>query len=149
VIGSNPTPATSPVLIPATATTPAVYETLKYWVFGTELPRVVLNEVFVEYNDPPGATATPPYTVNVNVWAELMCTMPNVVSATVDPTDANAVLLGVPAPQKTQAPYAPYRIVIADTVPNGTGGPLVSRQLAAPLTGFGNDNVLGTPDAIR
>jgi hypothetical protein len=149
IVGSNPTPATSPVLIPATPTAPAVYETLKYWVFGTELPRVVLNEVFVEYNDPPAATATPPYTVNVNVWAELLCTMPNAVSATVDQTDANAVLLGVPAPQKTQAPYAPYRIVIADTVPTGTGGPLVSRQLAAPLTGFGNDNVLGTPDAIR
>jgi hypothetical protein len=155
-IGSNPppppppapgVPSNPPVLIPATATQPAVYETLKYWVFGVEMPRVLLNEVFVEYNDPPTATSTPPYPLNINVWAELFAPMPNTVSATVDQTDAAPVLLAVPqGAAPAQTPYAPYRIVIADTAAAATGGPLLPRPLAA---GFGNDNIIGTPDTLR
>src|SRR5207248_11714614 len=44
----------------------------KYWVFGTELPRVVVSEVLAEYQDPPapqpGAAPAP---TTVRVWVEL------------------------------------------------------------------------------
>ena len=43
----------------------------KYWVFGTELPHVVLSEVLAEYQDPPVVTGTPPAPTTVRVWAEL------------------------------------------------------------------------------
>src|SRR5262249_50281413 len=55
-----------PMLLPAA--TPPVGELLRYWVFGVEMPRVVLNEVFAEYNfKGPPPTANP---VPINVWAE-------------------------------------------------------------------------------
>src|SRR5262249_41328661 len=154
VIGSNPEPANSPVLIPgATPPPPApVYETLKYWVFGTEMPRVVLNEVFTEYNDPPSLVPPPfPYTVNINVWAELFCPMPAAGSATTDATDVNPVLLAVPpGAAPAQTPYAPYRITIADTVTAANGGPLLPRPIAVVSPAlWDNDNVLGTPDQVR
>jgi hypothetical protein len=55
---------------PAGPSAPAYSE----YVYGTELPRVVINEVFAEYdndtNDPTLATA--PSWYNLNVWVELM-----------------------------------------------------------------------------
>ena len=43
------------------------------WVFGTELPRVVLNEVYAEYVNVPGETGSGKRATKyvVNVWAEL------------------------------------------------------------------------------
>jgi hypothetical protein len=42
------------------------------WVFGTELPRVVINEAYAEYTvvTPPTAT-NQKFTLNIDVWAEL------------------------------------------------------------------------------
>src|SRR5262249_46121072 len=48
------------------------------WVYGTEMPRLVLNEFYIEFvNDPadPGLLlnpkkATAPFNVKVNIWAE-------------------------------------------------------------------------------
>jgi hypothetical protein len=147
LIGSNPTVnPNSPVLVQGPPTT--VYETLKYWVFGVEMPRVVLNEVFTEENDPPKPGQTAPYNFNINVWAELFCPMPNAVSGTVDVTDPNAVLLAVPMQQAGQVTYAPYRVTLANTV-TAAGGPLAPRPLPTPPPAYDNDNVLGTPDQVR
>jgi hypothetical protein len=41
-------------------------------VFGTELPRLVLNEAFVQYVNDPRDTRLPPSFSNVNVWVELL-----------------------------------------------------------------------------
>jgi hypothetical protein len=134
-------------------------EIFKYWVFGTELPRIVVNEVFAEASEPaPAAGAT----VTVNLWAELVNTMPAIAPAAGqgpwDATDANNIILYVPTVPGANPPngYAPYRVVIAAPPgpPPGAGGPLTPRTAAAGLvlpatTTVGNDNVLGTPHQIR
>src|SRR5262249_21710756 len=44
----------------------------KYWVFGTELPHVVLSEALAEYQDPaPPPPGMPPAPTTVRVWVEL------------------------------------------------------------------------------
>src|SRR5262249_45761950 len=48
-----------------------------HWVFGTELPRVVINEAYAEYD----ASAA---TTKINVWAELYNTF-NRATLTADP----------------------------------------------------------------
>jgi hypothetical protein len=48
------------------------------WVFGTELPRLVINEVYGQFKTTPPSTMgkppapPPPYTVQVDLWVELM-----------------------------------------------------------------------------
>jgi hypothetical protein len=91
------------------------------WVFGTEIPRVVLNEAYVEQT--PAGAATDPATFNV--WVELYN------SFTRDNTlaDRGAAKLEMPAAGGA-ARYGVYQLVI--TKPN---------------TGLRNrDNVLGAPD---
>jgi hypothetical protein len=42
------------------------------WVFGTELPRVVINEAYAEYTVvTPPTTTNQKFTLNIDVWAEL------------------------------------------------------------------------------
>jgi hypothetical protein len=130
--------------------TPPVGELLRYWVFGVEMPRVVLNEVFAEYNYVKGPPATP-NPVQINVWAELFCPMPQAVPATVDPTDNAIVSLAVtPTANSTPVTIAPYRVMLANTDTH-PGGPLIPRLtgLGVPFAPYDNDNVLGTPDQIR
>src|SRR5262249_54012181 len=50
------------------------------WVYGTELPRVVINETYVEVDNDPsdpltGGLATKNF--QVNLWAELLCPLPS------------------------------------------------------------------------
>ncbi|HZY85451.1 MAG TPA: hypothetical protein VFE78_11515, partial [Gemmataceae bacterium] len=104
----------------------------RYWVFGTELPHVVVNEALAEYRD---LAAAP---TQVRVWVELHNPVPA-------PTAGRALQAqdGLPvrfqidgAPQSVTnkpAPYAPYRVVLA------TG--LEPRPL--------DDNVLGKPAVVR
>jgi hypothetical protein len=69
------------------------YMTPFYWnpsntaevVFGTELPRVVLNEVYAAYVNDPGDTGTTPTKFDINVWVELQ----NTFSPDVNPPDPN------------------------------------------------------------
>jgi hypothetical protein len=109
----------------------------RYWVFGTELPRVVVNEALTEYQLPPRGSAG---RVEVRTWVELFNPLPG------GPTPAGAqVQDGLPVPVHVPAVegrpgYAPYRVVIANTNLN-PGGPLLPRP--------GGDNVLGTPDVVR
>jgi hypothetical protein len=108
----------------------------RYWVFGTELPRVVLNEVLAEYRLPPRRAAG---RADVRVWAELFNPLPLVPpSAALQPLDVQPVPLSIGA---GAAGYSPYRIVLANTNTDA-GGPLLPRPSS-------NDNVLGTPDIAR
>jgi hypothetical protein len=95
-------------------------ELRRYWVFGTELPRVVLNEVLAEYQLP----AKPaPNQIEVKVWAELFNPLPTgPAPATVQPLDGQPVPLYVPG-SGGAAGYAPYQLVIANTN-TSPGGPL-------------------------
>jgi hypothetical protein len=109
----------------------------RYWVFGTELPRVVLNEVLAEFQEQgPGA---PYYN---RVWVELHNPLPVSPSGqNLQRQDGSPVALHVNPPSSGSSystsgdarAYAPYRVVLAN------------RLAARP----DNDNVLGKPDQVR
>jgi hypothetical protein len=118
-------------------------------VYGTELPRVVLNEVYAEYtNDPgdPGLLDRPPQARRFkgNVWVELYNPFRDDPPLTA-PHRAGAARLEVPA-TAGQPAYAPYRLILAwlrtdlrqpdnvrGEIPPG-GGPVLS-----VLSGFSPD----------
>ncbi len=107
-----------------------------HWVFGTELPRVVVNEALAEIgtNNPEEA-----YSDKVRVFVELHNTFPrDVPQGTYQPDG-----LPVPLRMGQDAPYAPYRILISTKSVVRPGDPLV----ATIHPGAENDNVLGNPDA--
>ncbi|MCI0461853.1 MAG: hypothetical protein L0Z62_33295 [Gemmataceae bacterium] len=111
-----------------------------YWVFGTELPRLVVNEAMaqIQIHDPDQA-----YTDLVRVFVELHHPFPRALPAGVHPPDSFPVPLRMAT--GTEA-YSPYRVVI------GVKAPLGERPTgAAILPGPANDNVLGNPDlaAVR
>ncbi|HEV3445801.1 MAG TPA: hypothetical protein VG099_14255 [Gemmataceae bacterium] len=109
----------------------------RYWVFGVELPRVVLNEVLAEYQEPVSPTTGAQYMVNL--WAELHNPFPTAPAGD-QPIDLAAVPLQVAAlPGGSVARVAnanaflPYQVLVANSL------------RPRPL----NDNVLGAPDQIR
>jgi hypothetical protein len=109
----------------------------RYWVFGTELPRVVLNEVLAEFRLPAKRAAGP---VAVQVWVELFNPLPVVPpSPALQPLDSQPVPLFVGG--AGAAGYSPHRVVLANTNTDA-GGPLLPRPSS-------NDNVLGVPDVVR
>jgi hypothetical protein len=90
------------------------------WVYGTELPRVLLNEAYVEYTNDPndrGLLDRPPHATRFkgNVWVELHNTSRNDPPLTA-PWRSGTVRLEVP-PASGAAQYAPYRLVIAQLRP--------------------------------
>jgi hypothetical protein len=110
----------------------------RYWVFGTELPRLVLNEALAEYRAPPPDR---PGTFDVRVWVELFNPLPaGPFPASVQPQDARPLPLFIRG-AASAAGYAPYQVVLANTN-TGPGGPLLPRPGS-------NQNVLGTPDVVR
>ncbi len=123
-------------------TNPKTNEKLpKYWVFGVELPNVVLNEVMTEYKLPLDKNNQPTDgSFDVKVWAELFCTSPTTVSnPNIQQQDMQPVPLYVPAAGGNAA-YTPYRVVVANSNTSTTPkGPLYPRW----------DNVLGAPDEVR
>jgi hypothetical protein len=122
--------------------TPGVDQNPAYWVFGTELPRVLLNEVLAEYPKPASLPAT---NVPVNVFVELYNPIPATPGVNTDPIlDPNPVLL-----YNTTGGYSPYQVVIADNALNVGGGPNLP-GLAVTGTAMPNNNdlVLGTPDLV-
>jgi hypothetical protein len=101
----------------------------RYWVFGTELPRVVLNEVLAEYRPP--ATMMAGDTGRVKVWVELHNTMQALppgqplqgqdglpVPLYVQPIPATQDSVSTPG---TRNGYAPYQVMVATRL----GQPLV------------------------
>src|SRR5262249_59200815 len=114
--------------------TPAGEPLPRYWVFGVELPSVVLNEVMTEgLTNAPGSGAVP-----VKVWAELYHPARDVPPP--DPLrqpDGTPVPLFVPTDGEGRG-YSPYRVVIANTSAGGR----------TPLFDHPN-NVLGGPDRVH
>jgi hypothetical protein len=104
------------------ATTGGLDPTGMGWVFGTELPRVVINEAYAEFKTTPAETTpgTPPampYNMKVDVWAELHNPF-NTDIAGADPDNGNAILFnpnainlltGLPTPTPV------YQVVLANT----------------------------------
>src|SRR5262249_10700921 len=106
-----------------------------YWVFGTELPRVVVNEALAEghVNDPDEV-----YRDQVRVFVELHNPFPRAVAPTAYQPDALPVPLRMAA---GPVAYTPYRVVV------GVKSPVPWRTTGAAIRpGVGDDNVLGTPD---
>ena len=110
----------------------------KYWVFGTELPHVVVNEVLAEYQDLPPPVAGGIGPTAVRAWVELH--NPFQVPAAgqpLHPQDGFPVTLRVAAEPTSvigkKQSYAPFQVVLA------TG--LANRPR--------NDNVLGTAATVR
>jgi hypothetical protein len=111
----------------------------RYWVFGAEVPHLLVNEVLAEYQEP--ARPRPGATYLTKLWVELhnpFAALPP--GMRVQPQDGFPVQLKVgalPAGRsvvgKPEA-YAPYQVVIANQIRNRPGN---------------NDNVLGAPDQIR
>jgi hypothetical protein len=144
-----------------------------YWVFGTELPRVVLNEVLAEYkrNTTPDAT--------VRVLAELynprsLPTSPAAATVTLQDQDRQDVRMHMPALPATATSSSTYTTRwAAPRIDPATGRAFVSsgrevwdyRQFGGPTAypvydvviatrvleapGNGNYNVLGYPEAVR
>jgi hypothetical protein len=105
----------------------------QHWVFGTELPRLVVNEAYVEVDNDPsdqGTTASRP--PKANFWVELHNPL-NPDPALPDPIDAtasSAARLKIPGQQA-----GIYRLVIAES----------SNQ--SPVRN--PENNLGTPDPAK
>jgi hypothetical protein len=129
-----------------------------YWVFGTELPRVVINEVLGEYTVTTDLLAAPTAVtgpLTVKLWVELFNPMPlsGTVTATANantgspnglqPQDALPVPLYVPAAGGGTTAYNPYQIVIANN------NIAANSQGLWYNAGGTNNNVLGTPQHIR
>lgn len=114
-------------------------ELFQAWVFGTELPRVVLNEVLAEYAPP---TATPAGSMggatNVRFYVELYNPLPNSLPAAFS-QDTTPVPLYMPA---GMSPYATYQVVIGSHAGTSTSGLVQRASTSGPVC---NDNVLGTP----
>jgi hypothetical protein len=131
----------------------------KYWVFGTELPKVVINEVLAEYVTPLDAFGKPATGKGnqfpVRVFAELFNPMPSAAQlggafpATVQQQDspANPIPLYVAASGPNPG-YSPYNVVLADSF--GNPGIQAAGLLPSPSpVPYDNDNVLGTPNTVR
>src|SRR5262249_20308480 len=111
----------------------------RYWVFGVELPHVLVNEVLAEYQEP--ARPLPGATYLTKVWAELHNPCPAASSGPrLHAQDGFSVPFKVgelPSGQSVvgkREAYAPYQVVVANRLRNRPGN---------------NDNVLGAPDQIR
>jgi hypothetical protein len=123
---------------PAGAISAGNLELPRYWVFGTELPRVVLNEVLAEYQLPAQPVPGP---IAVKVWSELFNPLPaGSAPTTAQPMDAQPVPFYLPG-NGVVGGYAPYQLILADTN-TSPGGPLLPRTPS-------NSNVLGTPNVVK
>ena len=109
-----------------------------HWVFGNELPRLVINEVYMEIaNDPadPKTSGRATRDYKVNTWVELLNPRingePGGAGGAFQTAEGSKARLWVPA-SGTNPGYAAYRVVIA----------------TAPDARLRNaDNVRGEPDA--
>ncbi len=120
---------------------PAGQEVPKYWVYGTELPKVVLHEAHAEIEPPadPGVGQTAQGMVDVKVWAELHCPFPPPppTNPGTSPQDDPPVPLFRAVMNMPGGGYSPYRVVIANT-----------RSQTEALANT-HANVLGRPDTVR
>jgi hypothetical protein len=118
---------------------PTSPECFKHWVFGTELPRVVLNEALAEYTKV-GPPPTPP-TYSTKFFAELYCPIPT-GTATTNPLDSQPVPLYV-NPTSSLSGFSPYRISVIAGAPS----PFVMVPGPTPATNSADTNVVGSFNA--
>ncbi|MCI0743548.1 MAG: hypothetical protein L0Y72_31350 [Gemmataceae bacterium] len=88
------------------------------WLFGTELPRLVINEVYAQMdNDPldPGVATAATY-FKLNVWAELF--NPFKLSAEMFPRDNGKAKLVNIDPTTMAVTNIPYKLVLIKQDPN-------------------------------
>jgi hypothetical protein len=104
-----------------------------YWVFGTELPKVVLNEALAEAQNSTPSLAKLTAGDTVNVWVELFNTMQTPPAAPAQQQDGFNVNLYM------SGGYSPYRITIAQTLMNQPPGG------AGVVLPDNSANVLGKP----
>jgi hypothetical protein len=118
------------------------------WVFGTVLPRLVLNEAYIEMVNTASDVANNAQTISnydVNCWVELhnpfapggggACCGNQAV-----PTPLNGVAR-LQSPPAATNPYAWYRVIVAQTGQGtGTDNTTIMTQ---------NSNVLGTPQNVK
>jgi hypothetical protein len=105
-------------------TLPSTNDLPRYWVFGTELPKVVLNEVSAQCeNGINGQNTSPAPPYHVGIWAELY----NTTARQQIPTTAQGQVQDLfPVPLVcgdgvTTPYYAPYQIVVGASS-TATGG---------------------------
>jgi hypothetical protein len=131
------------VSVSTTTTYPANTEALRYWVVGTEMPRLLLSEALAEASDS-SAGAAPGLTGNVKLWVELFNPV-NQASTTVTlrPEDAANVPLYVPASGLGATPFAPYKIVVTSPTVPGTNNSVSGMAQTPPgANPFGAADVL-------
>jgi hypothetical protein len=114
-----------------------------YWVFGTEMPKVLINEVLAEFAPP----AANPGQTTVNVFVELFNPIAVDTTGTAQAQDSAAVPFYVPTPaNNTGNAYNPYILVVSDNnVLAGNGPGLAVTGTQSP---FNNDAILGTPNNV-
>ncbi|HEX5271795.1 MAG TPA: hypothetical protein VFW33_14960, partial [Gemmataceae bacterium] len=111
------------------------------WVFGTELPRVVINEVYAEYLNVPGETGPGKRATQyvVNVWAELY----NPLRADATLSDAGAAALDrayqlvLTRPNKDLLSATDAANVLGDPDGTGAGQAYAPRQVYGAFSSFG------------
>jgi hypothetical protein len=105
------------------------------WVFGTELPRLVINEAFVQYRIPTAAGL--PY--QVKVWVELHNPLP-LKDGKPDPslTEGGAARIYVP---NGASSYSPYQLVLCKSY-DPKSGRVLDGHLRRP------QNVSGDPGRL-
>ncbi len=126
-----------------------------YWVFGTELPRVLVNEVLAEFKKTPSAVGATTGTVDLRLAVELCNPLPNAASyggtypTNLQPADQLGVPLYIPGTASSGAGYSPYRVVVGG-MNVSTGVPILpDPTTGTPATATLNSNNLGTPQTVR
>jgi hypothetical protein len=113
------------------------------WVFGTELPRVVVNEVYTQFDPPPDPGTDP---TDVNVWIELFNPLKGSLPS-VDPgLPWGTAKLRMPSGGPGSPAYSIYQVVLARNATgmrdpdNVRGRPInIHNQVAPGLQAIMND----------
>jgi hypothetical protein len=142
VVGATYTPPANPGGWPA----PPATDLPKYWVVGTELPKVVLNEVSLQCENAVVGSVAPAAPYHIAAWVELL----NAVTQQTVPRQAPGQPQdGYPVPLLGgDGVTAPYQIVIAGALYNA---PTTPTAPAATLpAGIGlQGNPLGTYNYLK
>ncbi len=122
------------------------------WVYGTELPRALLNEAFVTYDNdshdpglaPPNVAQQKATYFQLNAWVELHNSFRNQVVSPLRTTDTGIATLQYPSTKTLQVPY---RLQVMDptlatatnglTSPGNTTGQAPAAALLNQLTTWG------------
>lgn len=128
----------------------------QHWVYGTELPRVVLNEAYAEYTETTGQPT------RVKVWVELHNPLrPDTTFA----NDHGAAQLHMPLASTSQRDFGMYQVILCkptgadlrardnvtgapppSQIHQSTSGPAIVRDYRDTTTPTGRPNLTPAPD---